>query len=178
MAVIGIKLVPEVSRLIKEIDVPGERVDSSNLHITLLYLGQGINIKLISKVMISAYDIAQSLSPFRLKIGCIKSFDPTLEGNPFPIIAPIQSERLQDINAKLKSNLDDMNVKYDKTFPDYHPHITLSMNENGIKKTKIQPIEWVVQEMMIWSGSNGDNKMSITFPLALKENENIVVEDN
>ena len=172
MSFIGIRIPHECARLLHEIDVPGTKEDSAQLHITLLYLGQNSPIKELAKAMVAAYEITQITSPFLIKTTSVASF-PVEEGCPHPIIAAIQSPKLLELHKCLKKSLDKTKVEYSKKFKLYHPHITLSFNNEGIKKTKIETIEWSVQEIVLWGGSDGDNRVFTTFPLELKRNEGI-----
>lgn len=175
MSFIGIKIQHETARLLHEIDVPGKKTDSAQLHITLLYLGKDVSIKQLSKAMTVAYDVISGFAPFRVKTSCIDSFE-TPEGKMKPIVAPIQSIKLHELNAALKSEFKKKKVFFDKTYNEYKPHITLSFNNEGINKTKIEPIEWSVQEIVLWGGHDGDNRIFITFPIELRQNEEIECE--
>jgi 2'-5' RNA ligase len=175
MAFIGISVAHETSRLIQEIDLPGIREDSANLHITLLYLGKDTPIKDIAKAMVAAFAITQNTSPFWVKLGNITCF-PLNKDNKCAIIAPAQSKELILLNRNLKKSFNKANVDFDNTYKIYRPHITLSYNNAEIKKTKIEPIEWTASELVLWGGSNGDNKVFVTFPLELKANADVECE--
>lgn len=172
MSFIGIRVAHETARLLHDIDVPGEKEDSAHLHITLLYLGNNTPIKEIAKAMVATYEVTQATSPFWVKTASVSCF-PVEEGQDHPIIAPIQSPKLFELHKFLKKTFDKMNVEYSKKFKTYHPHITLSFHNEAIKKTKIDPIDWAVQEIVLWGGEDGDNRVFTTFPLALPKNEEI-----
>lgn len=175
MSFIGIRVPHETARLLHDIEVPGEKEDTAQLHITLLYLGQNVPIKEIAKAMIATYEVTQNISPFWVKSTSVSCF-PVEEGDPCPIIAPIQSPKLLELHKFLKKSFDKMNVEYSKKFKIYHPHVTLSFNDTGIKKTKIEPIEWSVQEIVLWGGEDGDDRIFTTFPLEIKKNCEIECE--
>lgn len=172
MAFLGIRIPHETARLIHEIEVPGEKEDSAQLHITLLYLGDETPIKDLAKAMVATYEVAQNINPFWVKLACVSYF-PVEESNPVPIIAPVVSPKLTELYTMLKKSFDKTKVDYSKKFKEYKPHVTLSFNEEPIKKTKIEPIEWSVQELVLWGGSDGDNRVFTTFPLEIKKNEEI-----
>lgn len=172
MSFLGIRAPYEVARLIHEIDIPGIKQDTNHLHITLLYLGQETPIEELAKAMIATYAVSQNTSPFQVKLNSVDYFDVD-DGNKYPIIAPITSNALSELNTNLKKSFDKMKVGYNKKFKTYKPHITLSFNDEPIKKTKIEPIVLSISELVLWCGSDGDNRMTITFPLEIKENENI-----
>jgi len=173
MAIIGISVPHETARLIHEIEVPGEKSDSAHLHITLLDLGEEASIESVSKAMVATYSVTQDTNPFWVKLGCVSCFPAIDEGAHNPIIAPVISPTLQKLHSSLKRSLNKNKVGYVKKFKEYKPHITLSYNEGEIKRTKIEPIEWVIQEIVLWCGSDGDNRMFVTFPLEIRKNEEI-----
>jgi 2'-5' RNA ligase len=171
MAFIGIRVPYESARLIHEIEVPGNKTDSNQLHITLFYLGSGINIKHISKAMMATYDIAQTIIPFLVKVNCVNQFD-TLVNDKYPIIAPIGCQKLFDVREQMRKIFDKKKIDYDKRFKEYKPHITLSFSEQAVERHKIPcPIEFSVQELVLYGGQDGDEKIFITFPLDGKVKE-------
>src|SRR5277367_4439131 len=105
MSFLGIRIPHETARLLHEIDVPGEKEDSAQLHITLLYLGKNIPIKELAKAMIATFEVTDATCPFWVKTTSVASF-PVDEGNPHPIIAPIQSPKLFELHKFLKRSLD------------------------------------------------------------------------
>jgi 2'-5' RNA ligase len=175
MSFIGIRIQHETARLLTEIDVPGERTDSASLHITLLYLGENTPIKELAKALVATYDITQETCPFLIKTSAISCF-PVEEGNPHPIIAQVQSTKLIELHKQLKRSFNKSNIEYNKKFKTFHPHITLSFNKEAIKRTKIEPIEWSVQELVLWAGDKGDNKLYSVFPLEIRKNCQIECE--
>jgi 2'-5' RNA ligase len=172
MSFIGVRINHEAARLFHEIDVPGVRYDSAQLHITLLYLGHNTPIDTLAAAMVATYSVAQTTFPFWAKSTSVASF-PVEVNSPHPIIANIQSPKILQLHKNLKKSLNKAGVEYSKKFKLYRPHITLAFNEAGIKKTKIEPIEWSVQEIVLWGGNNGDNRVFTTFPLEIRENETI-----
>jgi len=176
MSFIGIRVPHETARLLHEIDVPGEKEDSAQLHITLLYLGKNIPIKELAKAMVATFEVTDATCPFWVKTTSVSSF-PVDEGYPHPIIAPIQSPKLFELHKFLKRALDKSGIEYNKKFKLYRPHVTLSFNDAAIKKTKIEPIEWPIQEVVLWGGEDGDNRVFTTFPLEIKKNGEIECQE-
>jgi|ERR1700722_9672312 len=164
MAFLGIRAPHEAARLIHEIDVPGEKEDSAHLHITLLYLGKDVSVEELARAMVATYSVTKDTSPFWVSLNCVNYF-PVPDGMPFPIVAPVISPKLHELRKNLAKTFGRAKIDYDKRFKVYHPHVTLSFNDTNIKKTKIEPIEWSVQELVLWGGSNGDSRIFITFPL-------------
>lgn len=169
MSFLGINVPHPTARLLHEIDAPGSKTDSAQMHITLLYLGKNTPIDEIAKAMIATYEITQNFVPFWVKSSAVSSF-PVEGGLPHPIIAPVQSPKLYELHKLLKKSFDRSGINYNKKFKLYRPHITLSFNDEAIKKTKIEPIEWSVQELVLWGGEDGDNRVFTTFPLDIKKN--------
>lgn len=172
MAFLGIRVPHEAARLLHAIDIPGSKTDSGQLHITLLYIGKDTPIKDIAKAMVATFNVAENTCPFLVKTNHINYFD-VPRGEEYPIIAPISSLKLHELNKNLKQAFDKMNIDYNKKYKEYNPHITLAFNDEPIKKTKIEQIEWSIQELVLWGGEDGDDRIFITFPLALKKNAEI-----
>lgn len=175
MAIITIPIHHECARLLHDIDVPGIKTDTSQLHITLLALGDDIPIHILAKAMVVVHEVVQQSEPFQVRISNISSF-PVIEGNAVPIIAPIQCQAITDLNKSLKRLFNKSKIQYDKRFPKFRPHITLSRCEEAIKRTRIEPIEWSVQELVLWGGTDGDDRVFITFPLTIRKNCEIECE--
>lgn len=175
MSFLGIKINHDIARLLNEIDVPGKKVDTAELHITLLYLGQNTAIEELAKAMIATYEITKNFCPFWVKTSNLHSFE-NPENTVNPIIALIQSPKLLELNKQLKRSFNKHKVEYSKKFKIYNPHITLSFNEDPIKKTKIEAIDWSIQEIVLWGGDHGDEKVFLTFPLEIKKNCEIECE--
>jgi 2'-5' RNA ligase len=173
MAFIGISLTHDVGRLFSELQIPGNRTDISSLHITLFYLGKNLDIEHLSKAMAAAFEITQQTKPIKIESNEINYF-PVNSGSPFPIISMIESPKLLKLRKTLKNLFDERGIFYDNTFKIYRPHITLSFNSEAINRTKIDTISWVSNELVLWGGNNGDNKVSITLPFSLKKNEAIL----
>ncbi len=164
MALIGISIAHPTSRLLSSIDVPGESEDSNNHHITILHFEGELPIKTVSKIMKNVFDVTSKFPPFLITINKVSCF-PKRENNPCAIIAKIECKELHNLHNQLKKSLDHDNIEYSKTFKEYKPHITLSYADKEIKELSIDPIEFAVQEIKLWAGSNGDDRLSITFPL-------------
>lgn len=167
MAFIGIKVPQNISKLLSKIKVSGEKGDISEYHTTLLFFGQDYPISEISKSMKYIYDTASATKPFLIKIDTIGCFpkNPEYKKNSCPIIAKIESKELHKLQEKLKKTLDKNEIKFSKTFKDYKPHITLSYSKKEIQEFKIDSIEFLVSELVLWGGNSGDEQLSITFPL-------------
>jgi len=176
MSFLGIRIPHETARLLHEIDVPGEKEDSAQLHITLLYLGKNIPIKELAKAMIATFEVTNATCPFWVKSTNVSSF-PVDAGYPHPIIAPIQSPKLFELHKFLKRSFDKAGIEYNKKFKLYRPHVTLSFNDAAIKKTRIEPVEWAIQEVVLWGGEDGDNRVFTTFPLEIKKNGEIECQE-
>lgn len=164
MAFLGIKVPREVARLFREIEIPGEKVAESEYHITILCFEDNWPISEVGKAMEATFDALQKFEPFHLETNVVTCF-PKREDNPCPIIAKVKSKDLMKLNDALRKEFDKQKVKFDKTFKDYKPHITLSYAEDEIKDRKIKPIEFMAHEIVLWAGDHGDDRIFITFPL-------------
>lgn len=165
MAFIGIKVPLEAGRLLAKLDVPGEKESPSEYHITLLHLGDNWPISDISKAMEAGYEVISKIKPFHVKMKKVSHFPPR-EGHPIPIIAPVESEELHELRKKLATRFNKDKIEFSKTFKDFKPHITLAYSEDKHDDYKIDPpVEFVVNEVVLWAGDLGDERLFITFPL-------------
>lgn len=168
MAFLGIRIEPTVARLFRDIEVPGEKVAESEYHITILMFEKEWPISEVAGAMEATYEVASKQEPFHCKIDEVTCF-PKREDSPCPIIAKVKSKELQDLNKDLKKKFDKEKVKYDKTFKDYKPHVTLAYADEEIKVEKIEPVEFFINEIVLWGGDNGDDRVFVTFPLKNSE---------
>lgn len=166
MAFLGIKVPVETGRLLKGIDVPGDLESPSEYHITLLCFEDNWAIKDISKALESTYEVISEIKPFLIKTDTVGCF-PKREGKPIPIIAKVKGDDLFDLRDKLAKKFDKDKVEFSKIFKDFKPHITLAYydTEKEIDEFKIDPVEFSVQEIVLWGGDHGDDRLFITFPL-------------
>lgn len=164
MAFIGIRILPEIGRSLAGVKVPGNKEDSSEYHITILCFEKDWAISEIAKAMEATYNVVSKIKPFKVKTNSVKSF-PKREGEDVAVVAEIESPALHKLNEKLKKEFDKTDVSYSKLFKDYNPHITLSYADKEIKKFDIDEVEFTVQEIVLWGGDHGDDRIFITFPL-------------
>jgi 2'-5' RNA ligase len=168
MAFLGIKIPHETARLLSGLEVPGQKEGSSEFHITLLCFEENWAISEISKALEATYEVVHDIKPFLISTSEITCF-PKRENNPCPIIAKVESKDLHDLNDKLKKEFDKRKIEYSKLYKDYKPHITLSYSDKEIEKFEIDPVEFSVQELVLWGGDHGDDRIFITFPLKTPE---------
>jgi 2'-5' RNA ligase len=164
MSFIGIKIGHDVGRLFSSIEAPGKKVPIDELHITTLYLGKGIPLETLGRAVIAVAEVAEATRPFRLVVESRSSFPMNDDG--VPVICPVISEELHDLNTRLKAALDAHGVDYSKKFTEYHPHVTLAYAEEPVPDEALPTLEWSAYEMVIWGGDSGDERMSATFPFA------------
>lgn len=168
MAFLGIRVPAEVGRLITGLEVPGEKESPSEYHITILCFDDNWPVSAISKALETTYDVVSKFKPFKVCAKNISHF-PKREDNPIPIIAPIKSEDLQDLqdlHKKLAKAFDADKIDFKKSFKDFKPHITLAYSKDEHDDFKIDPaIEFIVNEIVLWGGDHGDDRIFITFPL-------------
>jgi 2'-5' RNA ligase len=165
VAFLGIRINQDVGRLIAGIKVPGEAESPSEYHITILCFEDNWPISEISQALEATYDVVSKIEPFAVKATQVSHF-PKREDHPIPIIAPIKSEELQDLHKKLVKSFNSDKIDFKKTFKDYKPHITLAYSKDEHDDFEIDPpIEFVVNEVVLWGGDTGDDRIFITFPL-------------
>lgn len=165
VAFLGIRVPLEAGRLLSKLEVPGDQESPSEYHITLLHLGDNWPISEVCKAMEAAYQVISKIEPFHVKAKKVSHFPPR-EGHPTPIVAPVESEELHELRKKLATRFNKEKIDFSKTFKDFKPHITLAYSEEGHDDYKIDPaLEFVVNEVVLWGGDHGDDRIFITFPL-------------
>ena len=174
MAFLGIKIPHECGRLLNSIEVPGTQVAVSDLHITLLYFGEDWPISEITKALEATYKVISHTNPFMVETKSITSFPLGDEGAAVVIRA--DSKELHAMRKRLAKEFAKQNIEFDKTYKTYKPHITLSYAESIITDTALEtPIEFSVQEVVLWGGDHGDDRIFLTFPLKGPETQKSAV---
>jgi len=170
MAFLGIKINHDIGRLLQGLEVPGVKESPSQYHITLLCFEDDLSISEISKSMEATFNVVSEIKPFVVKTDTITSF-PKREGHPIPIIAKVEGQELHDLREKLAKKFDKEGINFSKTFKDFKPHITLAYydSDKGIEESKIDELEFSVNEVVLWGGDNGDDRLFITFALKSPE---------
>ena len=136
MAFIGIQVPQETAKLLSLLDVPGKKESVSHLHITLAYLGNDISMEQVLSCVVSVYSVVSNTKPFTVECDKISTFD---SDDDIPIILPIHSSELHKLREKLCDKLEQLHVKYSKKYPEFKPHVTLSLDLS--KKSSIDQLE-------------------------------------
>lgn len=165
MAFLGIRVPHETARLLAQIDVPGEKTATSEMHITLLHFQSEWPISELAKSLEATYEVVSKFHPFLAKINKVSSFSKNPEGK-IPVIGKVESTELMKLRKKLAENFDDENIDFSKTHKDFKPHVTLAYSEEEPDKEKFHAVEFVVSEIVLWGGDHGDDRIFVTFPLA------------
>lgn len=169
MAFLGIRVPHETGRLIRKLEVPGIKEMPSEYHITLLVFENNWPIKNILKATEAAYQVVSETEPFTVKINKVSHFPPR-DDDPTPIIAPVKSEGLHALHKQLAKSFDKIKIDFKKTFKEYKPHITLSYSEDKHDDFAISPaLQFVVNEVVLWGGDDGDTRLFTTFQLKSPE---------
>lgn len=164
MAFLGIKVPESTGRLLNQIDVPGKKESISEYHVTMLFFGEDWPIKEVSKTLEATYEALKDVKPFTIKTSKVMSF-PKPEDEPCAIIARVESDELHDLNDKLKKKFDKVGIEYSKKFKEYKPHITLAYADEEIDESKFDTIKFEVNNLVLWAGDYGNNRLFIDFLL-------------
>lgn len=163
MTFLGIKIPQETGRLLTNIEVAGEQTATSDMHITILHFEDNWPISEMANAMEATYNIVSNIKPFLVLTEEVTSF-PKRKGK-VAIIAKCKSAELHELREKLAKEFDKSKIEFSKNFKDFKPHITLAYSDEEIDEFKIDPVEFSVQEVVLWGGDHGDNRIFITFPL-------------
>ena len=165
MAFLGIRVPHETGRLLTKIDVPGEKISVSEMHITLLHFGDNWPISEISKSLEAAYSVISETQPFLVKMEKVSHFSKNSE-DKYPCIIRVESKDLHKMREDLARKFDKAKIEFSKTFKDYKPHVTLAYCDEEPEDVSFHPVEFSVQEVVLWGGDHGDDRIFVTFPLA------------
>lgn len=163
MAMIAVPVSRDVSRLFTQVDVPGERESSD--HITLLYLGDKVQVATIAKLMPLILEVTSKMSPFLVTCKRITTFPKGDKG--YPVIAQLQSEPLHELRTKLARILERQGIEYSKQFPEFNPHVTLSYSKKKVKNMRFDKIQWLVNCVSLYGGDEADERVYCQFPFSL-----------
>lgn len=163
MAFLGIRIPHETGRLLAGIETPGKNTAPSDMHITILHFEENWPIAEIAHALEATYDVVSKVKPFIAEIDEVICFPKREE--KCAIVARVKSAELHELRDKLAEEFDKCKLEYSKTFKDYKPHITLSYTDDEIDDFKIDPVEFSIQELVLWGGDHGDDRIFITFPL-------------
>lgn len=172
MAFIGIRVPHETARLLGQVEIPGEKVASDEMHVTMVYLGKDVPIEVLARAMTVTFSVVNGRSPFAVQTHRVTTFPP----NPVdgvPIIAPIESPDLHAFRRTLVQAFQAEGVPFNNKYPDYHPHVTLGYTKDETVHAEhtadkaLPVVQWGVGEVVMWGGDSGDGKVTVTVPFVL-----------
>lgn len=163
MAFLGIAVPHQVARLLKDIEVEGEKTQDSEYHITVICFEDDFSTEDAGKALNCTFKVLQNFKPFLVSAEQVNCFPKGKNGTP--VILTVDSKELHKLNEKLKKAYDEEGIKFSKLHKEYKPHITLSYSPEDVSSKKIESIEFMVHEIQLWAGDHGDDKFFITFPL-------------
>lgn len=175
MAFLGFRVPHETSRLFRDIEVPGTKTEMGQYHVTLLYLGNDIEVDVLAEALKATYAVTSKTRHFTVRTSMVMSFPPSPEDG-HPVVARITSDELHDLRERLVLAFDEGGIDFNKKYPDYKPHVTLSYAGDAVDEFRIPTIEWGAHELVMWGGDDGDRKLTVTFPLALRSDEKVTAQ--
>ncbi len=176
MAFLGIRVPPEVARMLAEVPEAAKYGDPEPLnefHITMVHFGDSLAVETLAEALAPVFAVTSKTRPFTVQTSHITTFPPHPVHHTVPIIARIDSQPLQDLRDRVCKGLKTAGVEYDNKFPEFKPHVTLAYSPDpavaydGVVDRHIPVVEWGVQEIQLWGGDKGDNKLIVTFPFSL-----------
>lgn len=171
MAFVGLRVPHDAARLLEELDVPGERLSASDMHVTILYLGKDVPVVELAKAFVAAYGVARSTRPLAVTLSSASSFPAGKDG--VPVICLIDSPELQKLHSDLKAEFTRLGLPFSDKFPDYRPHVTLSYVKDQVPDGYAVdapfpgPLVFSSHELTIWGGDDGDGRVMVSLPFVL-----------
>lgn len=168
MAMIGIKIPEDITDKLSRISIPGKKISQEEMHITLFYFENKLNIKDTVLIVQAMYDATKKMDPVSIKGTTISTFKKGDDG--IPIIIPIISEDLLNIRKKIAKKFDDEEIDYSKKWPEFKPHLTLSYSSKEMEDKKLDKnIHWKASEIIFWAaGWHSDPGILVSMPLSKK----------
>lgn len=161
MSILAVRIAPHIYDALSSYDIPGVREPAHNAHVTMLYFDSK---ELPSLDLIETlHDYCMGLLPFTATASKISSFSRGDEGT-IPVIAPVVSPQLMKSRANIGTLLESREIYFNKKFPDYKPHITLSYSETGLNDFPVTPVTWTIESFELWCGEHNDNDLFVIFP--------------
>lgn len=172
MAMIAIRVPKDTAKLMEKMAeaIPGDSQTASDMHITLVYLGDGVTVDTLSKVMLACHGVTSKTPPFSLEVNRIESFEPGEKGTP--IILPVVSNDLHDLQRAVREALDVAGIDYSKKWPEFKPHVTLSYVK-GMRGSGPLPsaIKWGAFELTVYGADHGNGGVSVVMPFEMQNME-------
>ncbi len=166
MAIISIEVPAEVCRMLSSIEVEGDKEDSREMHITVVYLGSGVPVDQVMASAAVLHEVLKDTAPFSCSVDHLEHFEPSKHSDgKYPVICPVTSPELHTLRSRLTQALTKAGVEFPNDFPDYKPHVTLAYSEEVPKGQKFQPLPWEVYELVLRGGDSGSDRISIRVPL-------------
>lgn len=177
MTYLCIKVPSEANKLLSDLEVPGSKTDSSDLHITLMYISKESTIEEVSKIFKISYEVLNDLKPFKINTSEVTFFDNGGVEKGYPVICKIESKELVELNAKLKKAFDKAEIEYMNNYKDYKPHITLSYSKDKPEEYSFDEVYFTVTEIELAGGSQEEDTVFVTFPLKkLEKKSNLLLK--
>lgn len=173
MAFVGLKVPHDAARLLEAVEVPGERLSASDMHITILYLGKKLPIVQVAKAMVACNEVTKGQVPFELGLSEVSSFSKNPDDG-FPVICPVESPALHAFRDALKARFKSLGVPFNEKFPEYKPHVTMGYVKDVPEGADFAyaaplpgPLSFTAMELTIWGGDKGDGQVHIGLPFVL-----------
>lgn len=163
MAMLAIPLSLDISRLFREVDVDAFRDPSD--HITLFTFGDDLEINKILKIIPVVFNITSGMQPFEVSSTRITTFPKGDKG--YPVISEIKSKELEEIHTRIEKAFKSKGIKFDTTFSEYKPHVTLGYAKKRPKTIKFDKVKWSISQIALYGGDNADSKLFVNFPFTL-----------
>lgn len=164
MAFLFLEVPSEARDVFEQIGVPGKLEPKGKYHITVLFLGDDYPAEGVVKATEAALNVTRKTAPFQVSTRLITTFPAGDDG--VPIIARIESPDLIRFQASIREAFDASGIEYSKKYPEYKPHMTLSYGDAPMPDKPISQIGWMVNELVLQGGKEGDTKrIKTTLPL-------------
>lgn len=163
VALLSLKVPEEIARQLSRVDIPGERVQRDQMHVSVLYL-EDTDLSTILRALEASYQIAAGWRSFVVRVHELSSFDPNPTTGLFPLIGRVQGAPLHALRAACCRAFNALHVPYSTKYPTYEPHVTLAYGDAPFGTIPVHDVAWIVNSLTLWGGDDGDNGIEATIP--------------
>lgn len=167
MAIICLKVPPDIAKTLDGIDLPGKHVPDKEKHITLHMLGSvgvAMPLDMIGKTISAIARATEKFKPFHVEAtGYSAPFGKHTFG--VPIVCGIKSRELEELYKTITVALNESGITH-TAYPEFRPHLTLSWSDAPVPEHVFKtPLAWKVNSVALWCGAFGDERIYTVFEL-------------
>lgn len=154
MAIIALEVPRGVGQYLQRLDVPGAKTPIEEMHVTIVQIDADLSPIDVANIAGVVADLTHTMRSFEVNLHTLSQFPRNDHG--VPVICPVVSEGLMLFQGRLVDTLDRAGIEFNKKFPVYKPHVTVSWAQESIAPASlVRPITWMTRDVVLWPTYNG-----------------------